>query len=52
MNRELRNRRPAEIVHTPSRFRNPIAKYRLSRSNECTGCGKSVETSPHNVHEM
>lgn len=52
MNREWRNRRTPEVIPSPSRFRNPIAKYRLARSNACTGCGKCVEICPHNVHEM
>ncbi len=41
-----------EVVRTPSRFRNPIGKYRLSRTKACTACGKCVEICPHDVHEM
>ncbi len=52
MNRELRNRRPPVVVHTPSRFRNPVAKYRLVRSGGCTACGHCVEVCPHEVHEF
>ena len=39
-----------EIKITPSRFRNPIGKYRLYRSNDCVSCGKCVEICPCNVH--
>ena len=39
-----------EIKRTPSRFRNPIGKYRLSRSNACVACGKCVETCLYGVH--
>ena len=39
-------------VATPSRFRNPIGKYRLNRSSECIGCGKCVEVCPYGVHEI
>ncbi len=38
------------VVRTPSRFRNPIGKYRLNRSNACTACGKCVELCPTGVH--
>jgi glutamate synthase domain-containing protein 2/ferredoxin len=39
-----------EIVKVPSRFKNPIGKYRLHRSNECIACGKCVEICPYGVH--
>ncbi len=39
-----------EVVRTPSRFRNPIGKYRLNRTDECTACGKCVEICPYGVH--
>lgn len=39
-----------EVVHTPSRFRNPIGKYRLNRTNDCIACGKCVEICPCDVH--
>jgi len=38
------------VERTPSRFRNPIGKYRLHRSSACTACGKCVETCPYDVH--
>ncbi len=39
-----------EIVETPSRFKNPIAKYRLFRTSQCIGCGKCIEICPYGVH--
>ena len=42
---------PQRVV-TPSRFRNPIGKYRLNRSSACIGCGKCVEVCPYGVHEI
>ena len=39
-----------EIKCTPSRFRNPIGKYRLYRTSACIACGKCVETCPYDVH--
>ncbi len=39
-----------EVVRTPSRFRNPIGKYRLHRTDKCTACGKCVEICPYGVH--
>lgn len=39
-----------EVVRTPSRFRNPIGKYRLNRTDECIACGKCVEICPYGVH--
>ncbi|MBN2060503.1 MAG: alpha-hydroxy-acid oxidizing protein [Deltaproteobacteria bacterium] len=41
-----------EIKHTPSRFRNPIGKYRLHRTGDCISCGKCVEICPYGVHEI
>lgn len=37
---------------TPSRFRNPIAKYAFYRSKECISCGKCVEICKYNVHKL
>ena len=45
MNKEL-----PEVVITPSRFKNPIGKYRLHRTNECIECGKCLEACPYDVH--
>lgn len=41
-----------EAVETPSRFRNPIGKYRLHRTDDCIACGKCVEICPYGVHVM
>lgn len=41
-----------EIIRTPSRFRNPIGKYRLDRTSDCIACGKCVEICPYGVHVM
>jgi len=41
-----------EVIKTPSRFRNPIGKYRLSRTSDCIACGKCVEICPYGVHVM
>ena len=46
------NKQLPEVVITPSRFRNPIGKFRVHRSNECTVCGKCVEMCPVGVHEL
>jgi len=40
------------VISAPSRFRNPIGKYRLHRSTACTACGRCVEICPYQVHEM
>ncbi len=39
-----------EVKRSPSRFRNPIGKYRLNRTRECISCGKCVEICPYEVH--
>ena len=39
-----------EAVKTPSRFRNPIGKYRLHRTDKCISCGKCVEICSYGVH--
>ncbi len=41
-----------EFVRTSSRFRNPIGKYRLHRTDSCVSCGKCVEICPYGVHVM
>jgi len=41
-----------EPVPAPSRFRNPIGKYRLSRTSACIGCGKCFDVCPHGAIEM
>jgi len=42
-----RETRPA-----PSRFRNEIAKYIISRSNDCIRCGRCVEVCTRGVHVL
>lgn len=37
-------------MRTASRFRNPIGKYRLNRTEACIACGKCVELCPYGVH--
>ena len=39
-----------ELVRRPSRFKNPIGKYRLQRTADCIACGKCVEICPYGVH--
>ena len=52
MNNEGSSMGLPEPVPAPSRFRNPIGKYRLSRTSACIGCGKCVEICPFGVHEI
>ena len=35
-----------------SRFKNPIGKYRLNRTDVCIQCGKCAEICPYGVHVM
>ncbi len=39
-----------EIKRTPSRFRNPIAKYRVTITTACDNCGKCVGLCPYGVY--
>ncbi len=39
-----------EVAKTESRFRNPIGKYRLHRTDGCIACGKCVEICAYGVH--
>jgi len=43
---------PREVKSTPSRYRNQIAKYIISRNNDCIRCGKCVEVCPQEVHVL
>ncbi|MDD3580482.1 MAG: glutamate synthase-related protein [Desulfobacca sp.] len=39
------------VVHTPTRFRQPLSKYRVVRDNQrCSRCGRCVEVCPYGVH--
>ncbi len=40
-----------EAVETPSRFRNTIGKYILSRNSNCISCGRCAQLCPHGVHK-
>lgn len=40
----------AEITRTPSRFRQPIGKYRVLRGQPCKSCAGCVVSCPHGVH--
>ncbi|MBI4334169.1 MAG: alpha-hydroxy-acid oxidizing protein [Chloroflexi bacterium] len=39
-----------EVVETPSRFRNPIAKYVVRRNSRCANCGLCAQLCPYGVH--
>ena len=42
---------PWQPVHTPSRFRNALSKYRVWRSeSKCIKCGHCVQICPYGVH--
>ena len=41
-----------EVRRTPSRFRNPIGKYRLHRTSACVACGKCARRCPVNAIEL
>lgn len=41
---------PPEIRRTPSRFRNPIGKYKIHRGPACIHCGQCAELCPMGVH--
>jgi glutamate synthase domain-containing protein 2/NAD-dependent dihydropyrimidine dehydrogenase PreA subunit len=41
-----------KISPCPSRFRNPISKYRVIRTSACIACGKCVEICSYGVHRM
>jgi len=42
---------PIETIPAPSRFRNPIGKYKIRRSPACNGCGRCIECCPYGVHQ-
>jgi ferredoxin len=39
-----------KVKKIPSRFRNPIGKFRIMRESTCTACGKCSELCPEGVH--
>lgn len=39
-----------DVNPAPDRWRNSLGKYRVWRSDACTGCGKCVEVCPRGVH--
>lgn len=41
---------PPEIRRTPSRFRNPIGKYKIHRGPACIHCGQCADLCPMGVH--
>jgi glutamate synthase domain-containing protein 2/ferredoxin len=42
---------PWEPVHTPSRFRTPLSKFRVWRNeSRCIKCGRCAELCPYGVH--
>ncbi|MFQ6041833.1 MAG: glutamate synthase-related protein [Candidatus Poribacteria bacterium] len=41
-----------EIKEAPSRFRNPIGKYKVRRSLDCINCGTCAKSCPYGVHVM
>jgi NAD-dependent dihydropyrimidine dehydrogenase PreA subunit len=40
-----------KAVRTPSRFRNPIGKFLVSRSPACIACGRCEKVCPYGVHK-
>lgn len=42
---------PPRVQNAPSRFRNPIGKFRIHRSNKCLKCGLCAEICLFGVHK-
>lgn len=42
---------PPETRRTPSRFRNPIGKYKIQRGPACIHCGLCADLCPRGVHQ-
>lgn len=40
-----------EIKRTPSRFRNPLSKYKIYRGRDCQNCGLCAQLCPRGVHQ-
>lgn len=45
-----KNRKLPKTIETPSRFRNTIGKYTITRSSRCISCGLCAELCPNGVH--
>ncbi|HWU38971.1 MAG TPA: 4Fe-4S binding protein, partial [Candidatus Acidoferrum sp.] len=43
---------PPEIRRTPSRFRNPLGKFKIIRSSACIHCGTCADVCPTGVHRL
>jgi glutamate synthase domain-containing protein 2/NAD-dependent dihydropyrimidine dehydrogenase PreA subunit len=41
-----------QVKPTPSRFRNPIGKFIVQRSEACRKCGECAKACPHGVHVL
>ena len=39
------------VKRVPSRFRNPIGKYKIRRSPQCIACGTCAKLCPEGVHQ-
>ena len=40
-----------KIVHTPSRFKHQVPKYKVNRTDDCINCGTCAKVCPYGVHE-
>lgn len=40
-----------EIKQTPSRYKNPLGKFKVTRSSACVNCLTCVKTCPHGVYK-
>jgi glutamate synthase domain-containing protein 2/Na+-translocating ferredoxin:NAD+ oxidoreductase RNF subunit RnfB len=41
-----------DTVATPSRYRNPLTKFKVARTSACIACGKCAEVCGYGVHLM
>ncbi len=39
------------VARSPSRFRNPLSRYKVLRSSDCIACGKCAEVCRYGVHK-
>ncbi|MGD0094379.1 MAG: glutamate synthase-related protein, partial [Planctomycetota bacterium] len=42
---------PRQVRPAPDRYRNPIGRYKVTRSAACAACGQCVKLCPHGVHQ-